>query len=219
MTTSQTSKMVLLALVIGISAIFVTMIGKFLMAVLLGGRAAEHLVFEHFSTGAADDLSKATQIARSMVTQYGMNEEVGHASYESESSPFLGPGAAAGGGLCSYPHPRSMPDFWQMPNASMGLSTPSAIYQARFAKYLENRGLKTANGGKFWCFIGDGESDEPEVLGSIGLAGREELDNLHRSTGVPYRAALRIRHRLIEVRCRDDGVAGALELLGDLRAT
>jgi pyruvate dehydrogenase E1 component len=83
-----------------------------------------------------------------------------------------------GGGLCSYPHPRSMPDFWQMPNASMGLSTPSAIYQARFAKYLENRGLKTANGGKFWCFIGDGESDEPEVLGTISIAAREKLDNL-----------------------------------------
>jgi pyruvate dehydrogenase E1 component len=83
-----------------------------------------------------------------------------------------------GGGLCSYPHPRSMPDFWQIPNASMGLSTPSAIYQARFAKYLENRGLKPRSGGKFWCFIGDGESDEPEVLGTINIAAREKLDNL-----------------------------------------
>ena len=83
-----------------------------------------------------------------------------------------------GGGLCSYPHPRSMPDFWQLPNASMGLSTPSAIYQARFAKYLENRGLKPRSGGKFWCFIGDGESDEPEVLGTINIASREQLDNL-----------------------------------------
>lgn len=83
-----------------------------------------------------------------------------------------------GGGLCSYPHPRSMPGFWQMPNASMGLSTPSAIYQARFAKYLENRGLKPKTGGKFWCFIGDGESDEPEVQGTISIAAREKLDNL-----------------------------------------
>ena len=82
------------------------------------------------------------------------------------------------GGLCSYPHPRSMPGFWQMPNASMGLSTPGAIYQARFAKYLENRGLKPNNGGKIWCFIGDGESDEPEVLGTINIAAREKLDNL-----------------------------------------
>ncbi|WP_151702921.1 pyruvate dehydrogenase (acetyl-transferring), homodimeric type [Nitrincola alkalilacustris] len=83
-----------------------------------------------------------------------------------------------GGGLCSYPHPRRMPEFWQGPTASMGLSTPSAIYQARYMKYLENRGLKSANGGKIWCFIGDGESDEPEVLGSINMASRENLDNL-----------------------------------------
>lgn len=84
----------------------------------------------------------------------------------------------AGGGLSSYPHPRLMPDFWQMPNASMGLSTPGAIYQARFAHYLENRGLKPRNGGKVWCFIGDGEADEPEVLGTINIAAREKLDNL-----------------------------------------
>lgn len=83
-----------------------------------------------------------------------------------------------GGGLTSYPHPRSMPDYWQVANASMGLSTPTAIYQARFAKYLENRGLKARKGGKVWCFIGDGETDEPEVLGSINIAAREKLDNL-----------------------------------------
>jgi len=83
-----------------------------------------------------------------------------------------------GGGLPSYPHPRNMPWFWQAPCASMGLSTPSGIYQARFAKYLENRGLKPANGGKVWVFIGDGESDEPEVLGTINIAARERLDNL-----------------------------------------
>ena len=84
----------------------------------------------------------------------------------------------AGGGLCSYPHPRAMPDFWQVPCASMGLSTPTAIYQARFIKYLENRGLKKKNGGKVWCFIGDGESDEPEVLGTASIASRENLDNM-----------------------------------------
>lgn len=82
------------------------------------------------------------------------------------------------GGLSSYPHPRSMPEFWQMPNASMGLSTPAAIYQARFAKYLENRGLKQSKDGKIWCFIGDGEADEPEVLGTINIASREKLDNM-----------------------------------------
>ncbi len=84
----------------------------------------------------------------------------------------------AGGGLPSYPHPRRLPWFWQMPTASMGLSTPSAIYQARFAKYLERRGLKPGNGGKIWTFIGDGEADEPEVLGTINIASREGLDNL-----------------------------------------
>ena len=71
-----------------------------------------------------------------------------------------------------------MPNFWQVANASMGLSTPTAIYQARFAKYLENRGLKPKLGGKVWCFIGDGETDEPEVLGTINIASRENLDNL-----------------------------------------
>jgi len=83
-----------------------------------------------------------------------------------------------GGGLPSYPHPRGLPWFWQMSTASMGLSTPCAIYQARFAKYLESRGLKADNGGKTWTFIGDGESDEPEVLGTINIASREGLDNL-----------------------------------------
>jgi len=83
-----------------------------------------------------------------------------------------------GGGLPSYPHPRRLPEFWQLPSASMGLSTPSAIYQARFMKYLESRQLKPSNGGKVWCFIGDGEADEPEVLGTINIATREHLDNL-----------------------------------------
>jgi pyruvate dehydrogenase E1 component len=83
-----------------------------------------------------------------------------------------------GGGLPSYPHPRRMPDFWQAPSVSMGLGPLMAIQQARFAKYLENRGLKPPNGGKIWCFIGDGEMSEPEVLGSTALAGRDQLDNL-----------------------------------------
>ena len=85
---------------------------------------------------------------------------------------------APGGGLSSYPHPRRMPTLWPCPTASMGLSTVMSIYLARFAKYLEHRGLKPSNGGKVWCFIGDGESDEPEVLGTINIAAREGLDNL-----------------------------------------
>ena len=83
-----------------------------------------------------------------------------------------------GGGLSSYPHPRSMPDFWQVPNASMGLSIPISIYIARFAKYLQHRGLMAPDDARIWCFIGDGEADEPEVLGTINIAARERLDNL-----------------------------------------
>ncbi len=82
------------------------------------------------------------------------------------------------GGVSSYPHPRRMPHFWQAPTVSMGLGPMTAIYQARFAKYLENRGLKPNNGGKVWHFIGDGEIDEPEIYGTIGMASRENLDNL-----------------------------------------
>jgi pyruvate dehydrogenase E1 component len=83
-----------------------------------------------------------------------------------------------GGGLSSYPHPWLMPDFWEFPTVSMGLGPIQAIYHARFIKYLENRGLKTSTGGRVWAFLGDGEMDEPESLGSITLASRERLDNL-----------------------------------------
>jgi len=83
-----------------------------------------------------------------------------------------------GGGLSSYPHPWLMPGFWQFPTVSMGLSPIMAIYQARFNKYLEDRGLKPRTDAKVWAFIGDGETDEPETLGAITLASRENLDNL-----------------------------------------
>ena len=83
-----------------------------------------------------------------------------------------------GGGLSSYPHPWLMPDFWQFPTVSMGLGPLMAIYQARFMKYLHNRGLMDAGNRKVWCFMGDGECDEPESLGAISLAARERLDNL-----------------------------------------
>ncbi len=84
----------------------------------------------------------------------------------------------AGGGLSSYPHPWLMPDFWQFPTVSMGLGPIKAIYQARFMKYLDQRGLIQRADRKIWCFCGDGEMDEPESLGAISLAGREKLDNL-----------------------------------------
>jgi pyruvate dehydrogenase E1 component len=82
------------------------------------------------------------------------------------------------GGLSSYPHPWLMPDFWQFPTVSMGLGPIMAIYQARFMRYLTDRGILDTSGRKVWCFLGDGETDEPESLGAISLAGREELGNL-----------------------------------------
>lgn len=83
-----------------------------------------------------------------------------------------------GGGLSSYPHPWLMPDFWEFPTVSMGLGPIQAIYQARFSRYLEDRGLKKPSDQKVWAFLGDGETDEPETLGAITLAAREKLDNL-----------------------------------------
>ena len=83
-----------------------------------------------------------------------------------------------GKGLSSYPHPRLMPDFWEFPTVSMGLTALSAIYQARFNRYLDNRGITDTTQQHVWAFLGDGEMGEPESLGAIGLAAREELDNL-----------------------------------------
>src|SRR4051795_7201833 len=83
-----------------------------------------------------------------------------------------------GNGLSSYPHPRLMPEFWEFPTVSMGLGPINSIYQARFNKYLHNRRIDDTSGSKVWCFLGDGECDEPETLGSISLAAREQLDNL-----------------------------------------
>lgn len=83
-----------------------------------------------------------------------------------------------GGGLSSYPHPWLMPEFWEYPTVSMGLGPLMAIYQARFSRYLEDRGLKPVTDAKVWAFLGDGETDEPEALGAITLASRENLNNL-----------------------------------------
>jgi pyruvate dehydrogenase E1 component len=83
-----------------------------------------------------------------------------------------------GGGLSSYPHPRLMPDFWEFPTVSMGLAPITSIYHARFNRYLHHRRLDDTSQSRVWCFVGDGEVDEPETLGSISLAAREGLDNL-----------------------------------------
>jgi pyruvate dehydrogenase E1 component len=97
----------------------------------------------------------------------GFRQELSHRSVDG------GPG-----GLPSYPHPRLMPDFWEFPTVSMGLGAINAIYQARFNRYLHNRGIKDTSQQHVWAFLGDGEMDEPESLGAIGIAAREELDNL-----------------------------------------
>ena len=86
--------------------------------------------------------------------------------------------AGQGGGLPSYPHPRLMPDFWEFTTVSMGLGPISAIYQARFNRYLHDRGIKDTSRQHVWAFVGDGEMDEPEALGALGVAAREGLDNL-----------------------------------------
>ncbi len=83
-----------------------------------------------------------------------------------------------GTGLPSYPHPRTMPDFWQFPTVSMGLGPMAAVYQARFNRYLAARGIADTSASRVWAFTGDGEMDEPEALGALGLAAREGLDNL-----------------------------------------
>ena len=83
-----------------------------------------------------------------------------------------------GTGLPSYPHPRTMPDFWQFPTVSMGLGPMTAVYQARFNRYLAARGIADTSASRVWAFVGDGEMDEPESLGALGLAAREGLDNL-----------------------------------------
>jgi pyruvate dehydrogenase E1 component len=85
---------------------------------------------------------------------------------------------ARGRGLSSYPHPRLMSDFWEFPTVSMGLGPINSIYQARFNRYLTNRGLSDVSASKVWCFVGDGESDEPESLGALQIASRDKLDNL-----------------------------------------
>ncbi|MEZ5182216.1 MAG: pyruvate dehydrogenase (acetyl-transferring), homodimeric type, partial [Acidimicrobiales bacterium] len=84
----------------------------------------------------------------------------------------------SGHGLSSYPHPRLMPEFWEFPTVSMGLGPITSIYHARFDRYLHHRRLDDTSQSRIWCFVGDGEVDEPETLGAIGLAGRERLDNL-----------------------------------------
>ncbi len=143
--------------------------------------------FNHFFRGK-DELAQGGRSATSSGDQVFFQ---GHASpgiyaraylegrlSEEQLDGFRQELSAPGGGLPSYPHPRLMPDFWEFPTVSMGLGPIDAIYQARFNRYLHSRGIKDTSGSHVWAFLGDGEMDEPESLGAIGVAAREELDNL-----------------------------------------
>ena len=133
--------------------------------------------FNHFFRGASDDFggdlvyfqghSSPGVYARAVLEGRIDDAQLAHFRQE-----------VGGQGLSSYPHSWLMPDFWQFATVSMGLGPIQAIYQARFLKYLHNRGIADTEGRKVWCFIGDGETDEPESLGAISMASREDLDNL-----------------------------------------
>ena len=128
---------------------------------------------------------------------------------------------AEGGGLSSYPHPWLMKDFWEFPTVSMGLGPIQAIYHARFIRYLENRGLKQCNQGKVWAFLGDGETDEPESLGAITLASRENggIEELLAPVDVAKLAVNRRRRRRSEEEGRNHPrqMAQPAEIADDLR--
>ena len=105
-------------------------------------------------------------------------EQLDHFRLELAGKQPTGEGDQGPGGLSSYPHPRLMPDFWEFPTVSMGLGPLNAIYQAHFNRYLLNRRIVDTSKSRVWCFLGDGECDEPETLGALSLAAREQLDNL-----------------------------------------
>jgi pyruvate dehydrogenase E1 component len=135
--------------------------------------------FNHFFRGRTDEDGTGDQVffqghsspgiyARAFLEGHITAEQMEHFRRESAAS-----------GLSSYPHPWLMPDFWEFPTVSMGLGPIAAIYQARFNRYLQHRGIKdTDASSRVWCFVGDGETDEPESLGSLSIAAREGLDNL-----------------------------------------
>src|SRR5258706_4544773 len=139
--------------------------------------------FNHFfKAGQAGDLvyfqphSAPGVYARAFLEGRLTESQLDH--YRRETGARPGNPDAGGQGLSSYCHPWLMPDFWQFPTGSMGLGPLSAIYQARFMRYLQHRGLLDTSARKVWAFVGDGEMDEPEALAGLSLAARERLDNL-----------------------------------------
>ena len=148
------------------------------IATYASASALYEVAFNHFFRGATDDF-EGDQIFFQAHTSPGIYARAFLEGRLSEQQLInFRHELREGGGLSSYPHPRLMPDFWQFPTAAMGLAPIMAIYQARYNRYLEDRGLKSKSDARVWAFIGDGETDEPESLGAISLAAREKLDNL-----------------------------------------
>jgi pyruvate dehydrogenase E1 component len=133
--------------------------------------------FNHFSAARSIRAAATWSISRDIPRRAFTRAPSSKAGSPNSSSTAFGRSPKEAG-LSSYPHPWLMPDFWQFPTVSMGLGPIMAIYQARFLKYLHDRGIADTADRKVWCFLGDGETDEPESLGAISLAGREKLSNL-----------------------------------------
>ena len=136
--------------------------------------------FNHFFGGARTTASRATRSSTRATRRPGIYARAfleGRLS-EDQLDHFRRESVPGQAGLSSYPHPRLMPDFWEYPTVSMGLGPISSIYQARFNRYLQNRGILDTSGSRVWAFVGDGETDEPESLGALHVAAREGLDNL-----------------------------------------
>ena len=149
------------------------------LATYASSAALYEVGFNHFFRGK-DDGRPGDQVffqghaAPGIYARAFLEGRLTEADLDSFRQEIGGPGR----GLSSYPHPRLMPDFWEFPSVSMGLAPINAIYQARFNRYLLNRRLVDTSRSRVWCFLGDGECDEPESLGSLSLAAREQLDNL-----------------------------------------
>ena len=133
--------------------------------------------FNHFFRGNADGMGDLVYFQGHAAPGIYARAFLEHRLHEEHLQSFRRESAASHG-LSSYPHPRLMPDFWQFPTVSMGLGPIAAIYQAFFNRYMEHRGLADTSKSRVWCFVGDGETDEPETLGALHLAARERLNNL-----------------------------------------
>ena len=132
--------------------------------------------FNHFFRGKDDGCPATTSTSRATPRPASTPAPSSRAGSTSPTRPL--PQEVGGDGLSSYPHPRLMPDFWEYPTVSMGLGPINSIYQARFNKYLHNRGIDDTTRRKVWASSATARRDEPETLGAISLAGREKLDNL-----------------------------------------